>query len=76
MVAGGRRRGMHSIRLMALDPDDRRKMIEHVDRRKLIQHVEYEVVIPAGPYLPSGRRRRLPLRVVNCAGHRPGLRAG
>lgn len=27
MVAGGRRRGMHSIRLMALDPDDKRKMI-------------------------------------------------
>ena len=41
------------IRLMTLDPDDRRKMIEPVDRRKLIQHVEYEVVIlrGAGIYL-------------------------
>jgi len=33
---------------MALDPDDRRKMIEHVDRRKLIQHVECEVVLLRG----------------------------
>ena len=53
MVPGGRKRGTHSIRLMALDPDDRRKMIEHVDRRKLIQHVENEVVMlrGAGIYL-------------------------
>ncbi len=67
---------MHHIRLMALDPDGRRKMIEHVDRRKLIQHVEYEVVMlrGAGIYL-LGRRRRLPLHVVNCPGHRH-LRAG
>ena len=53
MVPGGRKRGAHSIRLMALGPDDSRKMIEHVDRRKLIQHVEYEVVMlrGAGTYL-------------------------
>ena len=31
MVPGGRKRGAHSIRLMALGPDDSRKMIEHVD---------------------------------------------
>ena len=48
MVPGGRKRGTHSIRLMALDPDDRRKMNEHGDRRKLIQHVEYEVVMLRG----------------------------
>ncbi len=44
MVPGGRKRGTHRIRLMALDPDD---------RRKLIQHVEYEVVMlrGAGIYL-------------------------
>ena len=48
MVPGGRKRGTHSIRLMALDPDDRRKMFEHFDTRKLIQHVEYEVVILRG----------------------------
>ncbi len=48
MVPGGRERGTHSIRLVALDPDARRKMIEHVDRRKLIQHVECEVVLLRG----------------------------
>ena len=53
MVPGGRKRGAHSVRLMALGRDDSRKMIEHVDRRKLIQHVEYEVVMlrGAGPYV-------------------------
>ncbi len=48
MVSGGRKRGAHSVRLMARGRDDSRKMIEHVDRRKLIQHVEYEVVMPRG----------------------------
>lgn len=53
MVPGGRKRGAHSIRPMALGPDDSRKMMEHVDRPELIQHVEYEVVMlrGAGPYL-------------------------
>ena len=69
MVPGGRKRGTHSIRLMALDPDDRRKMIEHVDRRNLIQHVENEVV------MLRGRVRRCCRRSTALDESRNGARA-